>query len=564
MTKQTSKVLVLGSDTRSFLTVIRSLGRAGKEVHVAWCSRNSLAKTSRYVSQVHDLDRPPASSWLSQFRELLGREQFNLVIPCNDPSILPLHQQREALSDYPIYLVNADIFDTVMDKAAVNEIAAEVGLKLPAEVVVRSMGDIDRIEQLRPPYVLKPTQSFTAGRLSSKNHVLIVQDLSSARRQVEAILDRTSVAVQEYFEGHGVGVEFLAKDGEILMSFQHRRLHEPPDGGGSSYRKSCKVDPQLGDATTALVKSLGYSGVGMAEYRYDFKRNDWIFVELNSRFWGSLPLAVACGANFPLYLYDLLCDGRRDFPRDYKVNRTARNWMMDVRWLGKTVAANGMNLPGQLGLAWQLVAELRYALTLRESCDAIAWDDTAPGVNEIKEALLEIPQKIKRKVFRIKAGVVGFRNWTRRRLQKKLQTASTLMFVCKGNICRSPFAERYLLGKTNQFKRLDSCGYFPKSGRPSPENAAIAASQFGVELSPHRSAEISAAALESSDVIFVFDYENYHTVRSQFPRAKSKVFLLSWINEESPGEIEDPYGGSVEDFKLTYDRIGNALDSLVT
>ena len=121
--------------------------------------------------------------------------------------------------------------------------------------------------------------------MSSKNHVLIVRDLSLARRQVEAILDRTSVAVQEYFEGHGVGVEFLAKEGEILMSFQHRRLHEPPDGGGSSYRKSCKVDPQLSDATTALVKSLGYSGVGMAEYRYDFKRNDWIFVELNAIHW---------------------------------------------------------------------------------------------------------------------------------------------------------------------------------------------------------------------------------------------------------------------------------------
>ena len=138
--------------------------------------------------------------------------------------------------------MNANIFDAVMDKAAVNEIAAEAGLNLPAEVVIRSTGDIDQIEKLRPPYVLKPTQSFTAGRLSSKNHVLIVRDLPSARRQIEAILERTPVAVQEYFEGHGVGVEFLAKDGEILMSFQHRRLHEPPDGGGSSYRKSCKVD----------------------------------------------------------------------------------------------------------------------------------------------------------------------------------------------------------------------------------------------------------------------------------------------------------------------------------
>ena len=564
MTQQTNKVLVLGSDTRSFLTVIRSLGRAGKQVHVAWCARGSLAKTSRYVTAVHDLERPPASSWVSQFRDLLDREQFDLVIPCNDPSILPLHEQREALSDYPIYLVNAPIFETVMDKAAVNVIASKAGLKLPAEVIVRSNDEVSKIEKLRPPYVLKPTQSFTARQLSSKNHVLTVKDLDSARKQIQAILQRTSVAVQEHFDGHGVGVEFLAKEGEILMSFQHRRLHEPPGGGGSSYRKSCNVDPELGAATTALVQALGYTGVGMAEFLYNPKRKDWIFVELNSRFWGSLPLAVACGADFPAYLYGMLCLGRRDFPRHYQVNRTARNWLMDVKWLGQTVAANGMSVTRQLGLGWQLVSELRYPLTLRESCDAIAWDDTSPGVNEIKEALLELPRKIQRKSFRAKAGLKRFRDWTRRRLLQKLQNASSLMFVCKGNICRSPFAQRYVQKKLKQFEQVNSCGYFPKSDRPSPENAVLAASQYGVELSPHRSNEISSSAIDHSDVIFVFDFENYHTVRSQFPRSKGKVFLLSWIVENSPIEIVDPYGGTVEDFKLTYAKIRAALDSLAT
>ena len=88
------KVLVLGSDTRAFLTVIRSLGRSGKEVHVAWNARDSVAIHSKYVHTTHALSRPPSEGWQAELKALLDREQFDLVIPCNDPSILPLHDNR--------------------------------------------------------------------------------------------------------------------------------------------------------------------------------------------------------------------------------------------------------------------------------------------------------------------------------------------------------------------------------------------------------------------------------------------------------------------------------------
>jgi len=438
-----NKVLVLGSDMRSFLTVIRSLGRAGKEVHIAWCAHSSPAKTSKYVAQVHDLVRPPAVHWTTEFLELLSNEQFDLIVPCNDPSILPLHEHRKLFSSYPIYLIEEAIFETVMDKAAVNEIAEKSGLRLPAEVTIRSTDEVDKIRRLRSPYVLKPTQSYTANHLSRKNRVAIVDDYHAASAKITKLLQRTPVVVQEYFEGQGVGVEFLAKDGKILTAFQHLRLHEPPNGGGSSYRKSCSLDLPLLAATTSLVHSLGYSGVGMAEFRYHFKSNDWIFVELNSRFWGSLPLAVACGADFPLFLYDLYCHDRQDFPGNYRVNGTCRNWMMDIGWLRKTLAANGKSPRRQLGLVWQLFKELRFPFLLRESCDTIARDDRSPGINEIREAFQEAPRKVHRKMFQSKVNSLSYRKRTRRQLHQKLKNARSVLFVCKGNICRSPFAEQY-------------------------------------------------------------------------------------------------------------------------
>ena len=109
-----------------------------------------------------------------------------------------------------------------------------------------------------------------------------------------------------------MGVELLADQGQILFAMQHRRLHETT-GFGSAYRETVAVNPELRGACEALMRSLNYTGVAMVEFRVDEATGKWILLEINGRFWGSLPLAAAAGADFPLYLYQLLVDGRREF-----------------------------------------------------------------------------------------------------------------------------------------------------------------------------------------------------------------------------------------------------------
>jgi hypothetical protein len=59
------RALVLGHDTRAFLSVVRSLGRAGIEVHVGWFEDGEPALSSRYVAEAHRIPayRPDASEW---------------------------------------------------------------------------------------------------------------------------------------------------------------------------------------------------------------------------------------------------------------------------------------------------------------------------------------------------------------------------------------------------------------------------------------------------------------------------------------------------------------------
>ena len=563
MTNLGNKVLVLGSDSRSFLAVIRSLGRTGKNVHIAWHSRSSIAVHSKYVSQAHQLSRPPSETWANEFEDLLEREAYDLVIPCNDPSILPLHENRDRFAQYPVYLTDAKFFDTIMDKAAVNRVAAKCSLNLPRELAINSETEIALLDELQGPYVLKPTQSYTLTNLAKKNHVELEHDLETAKQKISRLLDSTPVTVQEYFSGCGVGVEFIASNGRILFAFQHRRLHEPPGGGGSSYRRSCALDPQLYQATEKLVDSLNYTGVGMMEYLYNLNTKEWIFVEFNSRFWGSLPLAIRCGADFPSFLYDLICKQRDDFPSSYLENRVARNWFLDLKWLRQTVATNGLNAGKQLLTALKLFCEMRYPLTLRESSDTLCFDDPSPGINEIRDFVSGIPVAISSKFFKFNLKRKSYLTRQSKRLRECIRTAKNVLFVCKGNICRSPFAHHYLLSTTGKFK-VDSCGYFPRANRKSPTNAVTSAKQYGIELASHRSKVINNELVESADLIVVFDVENYLTVRREHPKSKKKVFLLGLSTAHSNQVvINDPFGGATSDFDDTYQAITHSLDSLV-
>src|SRR5690606_7674135 len=112
--------------------------------------------------------------------------------------------------------------------------------------------------------------------------------------------------------------------------FQHIRVHEPLTGGGSSYRKSTSIHPELFDASQKLIQALKYTGVAMVEFKWDVASNTWVFIELNARFWGSLPLAVAAGADFPYFLYEMIVNGKKEFTARYTTGLYCRNFTSDL------------------------------------------------------------------------------------------------------------------------------------------------------------------------------------------------------------------------------------------
>ncbi len=339
--KERARYLLLGHDSRIILPIVRSLGREGAEVHVAWCSEKAPAKRSRYLKHWHSIPVPADdNSWLSPLTALLRSHEFDLMIPASDPSAVLIHENRALLEPYVrIALPAIEAFDTVFDKQKTVSLARELAIPIPATHVARNPSEARAIAAgMNWPLMVKPLSSSTTSDPFTKRFVR----WAKTPEQLDACFDDLQqksvepLMLQERVSGQGVGVEILAHQGAVLYAFQHQRLHETC-GNGSTYRKSVALCPELLAASEKMVRALDYTGVAMFEFRVDQASGSYWLIEINGRFWGSLALAVAAGANFPAWLADMMLADRRSFPSSYRQDIYARNLHNDVRVMVRRV-----------------------------------------------------------------------------------------------------------------------------------------------------------------------------------------------------------------------------------
>jgi protein-tyrosine phosphatase len=168
--------------------------------------------------------------------------------------------------------------------------------------------------------------------------------------------------------------------------------------------------------------------------------------------------------------------------------------------------------------------------------------------------------------------------WTLRGLSIRMPAipadVRSVLFVCKGNICRSPFAE-HLAIKLRDMANLDimfgSAGVYVPSPTSCPEYATQAAKQFGLNLENHRSQPISLKLVEAYDMIVAMEGWQYTWLRAAYQDHQQKVFLLPLLISEELDKkygyiafnIEDPYGGRISTFEACFKRIETCIDAFL-
>ena len=569
------KVLVLGDDTRSFLAVVRSLGRQSIEVHAAPIDFTSPALASRYIRRIHYLPfwTAGAEAWLNAMDALLRAERFDLVIPCNELTLLPLQQHRERFAALArLAIPDERALAALFDKQATRELAVSVGGHVaPGGPALPGDDPAAVFARYGAPVVLKPRRSYAIDGLEVRGRVRVC-DTPAMLGELLPTIQPDEFFYEGFLAGQGAGVSVLASRGRILQAFEHHRVRE--NESGSYYRVSAPLTPALEACCSAMAAALGYTGIAMFEFRLGAdmgeRPDDWVLLEVNARPWGSLPLPVSLGVDFPYRWYQLLVDGVETPAVAYEAGLYGRNLVLDVR---NTLSELKATRTGLAPLAAGRVAELGRILTGRERYDALVRDDMGPGWRELRDTGAQAGERLAQsaRVSRLPglADVVRARGRgaLRRAVRARDAGRVTLLFVCQGNICRSPFAAGLMrqLGAGHSRLQVASAGMLPRPGRPTPPFGIEAAAAHGVDLAPHRSAHLSREDAEGATAILIFDDVNRVAIRRRYPGLAVPVLKLGAFGPRRGGDdIADPIDRGLAFYAATYDRIAAAVAGLMT
>jgi protein-tyrosine-phosphatase/predicted ATP-grasp superfamily ATP-dependent carboligase len=496
---------------------------------------------------------------------LVSRDEYDLLIPITDTATELCAGMRESLEErVRLAMPSAAAYEYAHDKARLLELAARLGIPVPEHVTLRGLAELASASEidLGWPCYVKPIHSVmaTPARLV-RFQVTRVADRDELIDIARFHLGRIPIIVQRLCPGVGVGIYVLCWQGRIHSIVQQRRLHEPHPGGASSYRITETIEPNLRTYAEQFVAATRWSGVAMLEFKGEATSKHAWLMEVNGRFWGSLPLTIRAGLDYPLWLVRLCVDGPPALPSrlpEPRLQLRQRHMRHDVVWAIRQV----LREENHLGVLAEWLRGFRHVVDGTEAWDTEQLGDPIPALAEWWQDALRWVQPLRRRAARIVARIGHAMAGRRDGLRSLAELAGQyprILFVCTGNICRSPFAEQYMRQRL-AYAAVRSCGTGESWNRLVPVAVErTACERFGVDLREHRSSTVSRDAIEWADAVVAMDDTNLAELR-RYRGLGRPTILLGDIDDGRV--VRDPYGGDASTIERTFVQMAELLGML--
>jgi predicted ATP-grasp superfamily ATP-dependent carboligase len=370
---------------------LRSLGQHDVRTTAIADDETAPGCHSTYCDEVVSVPDPTIdlAAYEETVLELAKRPDIQTILPFRESDIYVLARNKQILADHVgTPWPSLDRLHTVQDRVQLFEAATTVDVATPTTTTFDQWTDWDRDIIIKPRYTVHATEysdrfDESNTQWSSTRYVAPNDELD--RDEVVAEMGHVPL-VQEYIPtSDEYGFFALYNHGEPVVTFQHRqRRGWKYCGGPSAYRESTDI-PELEAAGLRLLDELDWHGVAMVEFLRDPDTGEFKLMEVNPRFWSSLPFTVQAGVDFP-HLYWLQATGQPiETPVEYDVGvagHLLRGELLHVH----SILADDYPLVDRPSLT-RTVFDIGVSLVRHPRFDYLDMDDLGPFIQDLSNTV---------------------------------------------------------------------------------------------------------------------------------------------------------------------------------
>ena len=284
------RVVIFGGHIQA-LGLARQVKTRGLEVVIVTDDSCSVARFSRAVSRTIVA---PVDNWPLEIGKLELPDKGTLLFPTNDEAVEMLCGRYEEYKErFALGVPEPKVIELFNDKRRAYRFAEASGVHCPKCWYPDTMEDVEALSKELPyPVVVKPAVMYSFHATFGKK-AFRCDDAASLKATYTRIAAKgyplETLVVQEFLDGgtknlYSCGV--MAVGGEIIVSMQANRIRQNPMdfGNSTTYAISCFV-PEIQEQTEALLRMVGYNGIGEVEWMWDEKAQQYKFLEINTRAW---------------------------------------------------------------------------------------------------------------------------------------------------------------------------------------------------------------------------------------------------------------------------------------
>lgn len=319
-------VVVPAISAPSSVACLRSLGKRGIGTVAVSGQASIPAFRSKYCDEAVVAPSPHVDTigYRDGLLELVKRPDIRTIVPVREEDVYVLSKYED---EFETHVGTAwpsfERLRTVQDRKHLFDAAEKARISIPETLLLDQVDDWEREYIVKSRYTLLAEEyvgSPGAGAIPERETTTYLP--RGEEPDVEELCESWHHVpiVQEYVPGTDeYGFFALYDRGEALATFQHRQVRGYKYcGGPSAYRESVAI-PELEAAGRRLLDHLDWHGLAMVEFLRDEETGEFKLMEVNPRFWSSLPFTVQAGVDFPALYWSLTQGAPERHETDYVV-----------------------------------------------------------------------------------------------------------------------------------------------------------------------------------------------------------------------------------------------------